>query len=199
VFYAPERRRKPFPKDFTFEGSGVESTLVAIDEFDDTAGPVVNLTFRDMTILCKEYFCDWRSFPASLRFERCRVVGFDIGAGGSVCFSAPSIALWMSDCTLETGYGRNPPSGNVLRVGYASLARFDGCHFVGTNLGYTGAGSVVLRDCTLDFVPDADRASKDPQFQFMECKTQSDHGEWRNAHGTRTPLTSINPLWKDVR
>jgi len=121
----------PFPEDLLVVGAGMDKTIVRLDELS-ARDAVRSLTFRDVTIDCgNEYFCDL-SDAVTLRFERCRVVGFDMGAGGSVMLSAGSAAFFASDSRFETGFSRTTPGfGNLFRVGSGLLARMQGCVFVG--------------------------------------------------------------------
>ena len=74
-----------FPKDLVLAGVGMDQTLVRIEEIS-TDDEIASLTFRDLTLDCdNDYMTDLRSeSPATIRLERCRVVGFDMAAGGSV-------------------------------------------------------------------------------------------------------------------
>ncbi len=120
-----------FPRDLLVVGVGMDATILKLDEFN-AQSEVASLTFRDLTIDCSDnYLTDLRSEnPITLRLERCRVVGFDMGAGGSVMFSANTAAFFATDSRFEAGFGRAPGFGNLFRCG-ALLARLDRCAIVG--------------------------------------------------------------------
>jgi len=103
-----------------------------LDELS-TNSEVRSLTFRDLTVDCSDnYLTDLRSGnPATIRFENVRVVGFDMGAGGSVMLAARRAAFFASGCRFEAGYGRSPGSGNLFRVRSGLLARIEDSVFVG--------------------------------------------------------------------
>jgi len=140
---------KPFPKDLLVVGAGMDATMVRLDEFN-ASDVVASLTFRDMTIDCgDEYMFDLRSDnPVTLRLERCRVVGFDMGAGGSVMLSANTAAFFASDSRFEAGFGNMGSDGNLFRARDGLLVRMERCTFVGPFNSVFDADS----DATYDFV-----------------------------------------------
>jgi len=142
-------RRGDFPEDIVIEGAGRDATIVRFDEFSAN-GVVRNLTFRDVTVHAGDnYLTDHRSQePTTIRMERCRVVGFDIGAGGSVMLAARKAAFYASDTLFEAGYGRNPGSGNLFRVRNGLLARMERCTFTGPfrSVYDTGAAATYVFD-----------------------------------------------------
>lgn len=119
-----------FPEDLVVVGDGMDRTIVRFDEFS-ARSVVRNMTFRDMTIDCgDDYLFDLRNEPATIRMERCRIIRFDMGAGGSVMLAAPSAAFFASDCRFEAGFGRSPGSGNLFRA-TELIARLERCAIVG--------------------------------------------------------------------
>lgn len=180
--------REDFPKDLLVEGAGMDRTLVRLDEVQ-ARSEVRSLTFRDLTIDCgNDYFTHLRRGEGvTIRLERCRVVRFDMGAGGSVMLAAERAAFYATECVFEAGFGRAPGSGSLWRVGEAFVARLDDCRVVGpfrrvlpsegtvhfercsfenltsrTQFEYGRAHEgVVLVDCTFDFLPpDTERRRK---------------------------------------
>lgn len=122
------------PKDLVVRGAGKDKTLVTIDGDLSSDYEVTNLTFEDLTIDCNNnYLTDLRTDnPITLHFVRCRIVGFDMGAGGSVMLSANTAAFFAEDCIFEAGYARYEAQyGNIFRVNRGLLARLEGCTFVG--------------------------------------------------------------------
>jgi hypothetical protein len=194
-------RNKPLPQDLTFEGYGMDQTLVTFDEFDDPSGAIVNLTFRDMTVDCgNNYLFDVRTKDGTVRFERCRVVRFDMGAGGSLLFGVKGLAIWMSGCRIEVGYGRSPPYGNVFRSSDPILARLEDTTVVGAHLGYGGDGtSIVLRGCRFETAPPGEKARMEKAAWLHSVDTTVDEApaalhtleRWKSTR----PLAEINPSW----
>ncbi|MEM8884784.1 MAG: hypothetical protein AAGD14_11995 [Planctomycetota bacterium] len=125
--------RRRAPRDLLIVGAGMDRTLVRIQEIS-TSDVLASLHIRDLTLDCNnDYMTDLRSQnPATIRLERCRVVGFDMAAGGSVMFAARSGALFASDCRFEAGYGRaKAGSGNLFRVRSGCLVRLERCTILG--------------------------------------------------------------------
>ncbi len=124
-------RNAPFPKDLLVVGAGMDATIVKLDEIS-ADGEVASLTFRDLTIDCgDDYLTDLRSSnPATIHVERCRICGFDIGAGNSSMLDARTAAFFAEDSRIEAGWGRNPGYGNLFRVS-SGLVRLDRCTVVG--------------------------------------------------------------------
>lgn len=143
--------REGFPEDLLIEGAGRDRTTLRFDEFN-ARGQVRSLTFRDVTVHANDnYLFDLRSQePVTVRFERCRVVGFDMGAGGSVMLAARVGACYATDTLFEAGYGRHPGSGNLFRVGGGFLARLERCEFIGpfrSLYDLNGGSTYVFQSC----------------------------------------------------
>ena len=126
-------RGKTAPKDLLIIGVGMNETLLRIEEIS-TDDEIVSLTFRNLTLDCNgDYMTDLRhENPATIRIESCRVIGFDMGAGGSVMFAARTGAFYASECRFEAGYGRTRAGyGNLFRVSRGLLVRMENCVFNG--------------------------------------------------------------------
>jgi len=154
-------RDNSFPKDLLVVGAGMDATILRLDEFSSNDA-IENLTFRDLTIDCgDDYMFDLRGdVPVSLRLERCRVFGFDMGGGGSVMLSADTAAFFASDSRFEAGYSRagDRGFGNLFRVRSGLLARMERCTFVGPFSSVYDEDA----DATYDFV----------QCRFENCRTK---------------------------
>jgi hypothetical protein len=205
----------PIPPNLTFEGAGMDRTLVTFDRFQSAnvrfhteKGAVVNLAFRDMTVDCgNDKLFDYRTKdPTTLRFERCRIIRFDSGAGGSSLFHMRSLAVWMKDTRIENGYGRSPQHGKVFAVQSDSLlALLDDCTIVGATIEHVGGGAtVLLRRCRLTDVrpwtgPEdlAPRAAV--RLEGCTVEPPMSREAWSEKFRRPRPLTDINPDWKDVR
>jgi len=194
-------RLKPFPKDLVVEGRGMDETLLVLSHELRIRGEVASLTFRDLTLHCNDHYLESMSpNPYTLRLQRCRVIGFDMGAGGSDMLSGSVGALYATDCRIEAGFGRIPGSGNLFDVRGAFLARLERCTIVGpfqsVFYGWSGAaqlffacrfermrpsirghlehppGMVRFQDCSFDYLPDT-----------------------ASAHPPRRSFTELNPAW----
>jgi hypothetical protein len=195
------RSMRTFPEDVTICGAGMDRTLVRLaDELDPNVA-VLNLTFRDLTIDCGDnYLTDLRSTePVTIRMERCRVTGFDMGAGGSVMLAARTAAFHATDCRFEAGFGRTDPGcGNVFRV-ESLVARLERCTFVGPFRSvFTGAAgeTIVFAGCTFERGALSDPAVLDaPPYgiRFESCAVVNPLA--KDERPTKRPLSALNPAW----
>lgn len=119
--------KDPFPRDVTLRGAGMNATLLLLADLS-TRGELHDFTLSDCTIFTENSpLFDLRRRPASVLFERVRVIGFDSGAGGSSLLDAPVMAVLARGCRFEGGYG-NWPRGVLFDVrSDALLARFEAC------------------------------------------------------------------------
>jgi hypothetical protein len=187
-----------FPKDLVIEGRGMDVTLVTIDEIS-TRDEIHSLTFRDCTVDCgNDYLTDLRrDSPATIRMIRCRVVRFDMGAGGSVMLAARSAAFYASNCRFEAGFGRSPGSGNLFRVRSGLLVRIEDSTFVGpfrSVYDINRSATYVFERCRFEQqrVP----LDKPPAgVRFIDC-TSTPPPTMRSKP---KPLTEINPDWKKAK
>ncbi len=195
------RSAKTFPRDLVVEGAGMNTTLVRLDELDVSAD-VTNLTFRDCTIDCgDDYFTDLHSdAPITLRLERCRVIGFDMGAGGSVMLSANTAAFFATDCRFEAGYGRTRPGfGNLFRVRDGLLVRCGNCVFRGpfrSVFDTDSAATYVFSACRFERMNSrfAGQFAAAPAGVRFESCTATEPLDSRKSLENR-PLSDFNPAW----
>ena len=147
--------RNAFPSDVLIEGAGMDKTLLILNELESRQ-EIKSLTFKDLTIDCSNnYFTDLRrNEPVTISMENVRVVGFDMGAGGSVMLAARTAAFYAKGCRFEAGYARTDAgSGNVFRVGSGLLARLENCAFIGPFRSVFDANrsaTYVFSDCTFE-------------------------------------------------
>jgi hypothetical protein len=201
----PRRLASPsaFPKDLLVDGAGMDLTLLVLSGDISTNAEVRSLTFRDLTVDCHDnYFFDLRSeAPATIRLERCRVVGFDMGAGGSVMLAATTAAFSAVDCRIEAGYSRATAGfGNLFRVRSGLLARLEGCTLLGPFSSVFDANphaTYVFSRCRFeDLGPrraiDLDRPPEGVRFE--DCVVVPSP-EGVPPHSQRRSLTAINPAW----
>ena len=147
-------REGPFPRDVTVSGAGMDATLLVLRQDLNHRSRIRNLTLRDCTIHTDgNYLFDLRNEFGSMRLERVRITGFDMGAGASCVFKAPGTALYARGCRIEGGFGRSPGSGRLFDVrSDALLARFEDCWFDTVNLDSSQirrGASVVYADCIM--------------------------------------------------
>lgn len=193
--------RGSFPKDLLIVGAGRDRTLLQIDEFG-ARSEIRSLTFRDLTLDCdNNYMTDLRTqHPVTIRFERCRIVRFDMGAGGSVMLAARNAAFYASDTLIECGYGRSPGTGCLFRCGKL-LARLERCTISrpGYGLGLSGSDDqtyvafvkckfVGVRD--LYDTPDSEHPLNNVA-EFNSCSFSGNPG----ADEPKLQLSGINPGW----
>jgi hypothetical protein len=173
------RRLRPtqehgFPSDVTIRGLGMDRTLLRLSGELDLYGRIHRLAFRDLTIDTGDnYLFDHRRGAATLRLERVRIVGFDMGAGGSLAFGIQNGALlFATQCEFLGGYGRYPGSGCLWR-GSDFIARFEGCRFalVSLELAHLRNGRVLFRSCTFDEMRSDPQAAAPQRARFEGCTT----------------------------
>jgi hypothetical protein len=192
-------RTERFPRDILVQGSGMDATLVRFAELD-ARDEVASLTFRDLTIDCQDdYFTDLRNSPAAIRLERCRVVRFDMGAGGSVMLAARQAGFYAADCRFEAGFGRSPGSGNLFRF-QAGLVRLDRCVIRGpfrSIYDASGRATYLFWRCDIRDMP----AREEPRFaappngaRFVEC-TFTYLPRDAVTRSEPRPLSDLNPDW----
>jgi hypothetical protein len=182
-----------FPKDLLILGAGMDATLVRLDEIG-TRKEIFSLTFRDLTIDCgNDYLTDLRrDEPVTIRLERCRVVRFDMGAGGSVMLAARVAAFFATDCRFEAGYGRYPGSGNLFRTS-SGLVRLEHCVIRGPFRSvFDRAATYVFDRCEFHGTPDYAKSPPD-HVRFLECR----FGPPAKAERKPRPLAELNPAWGD--
>lgn len=138
-----------FPADVTFEGAGMNRTLLVWDELS-SRDRLLNLAFSDLTLHSNnDYLLDLRREPASVLMERVRAIGFDMGHGSSCLLGTEELAFWARDCIFTGGYGKSLGTGSIFDVrtdGF--LARFDGCSFDSLVIDYRRSGPILFRDCS---------------------------------------------------
>ncbi|MHC4342341.1 MAG: hypothetical protein ACYSX0_19275 [Planctomycetota bacterium] len=200
------RGKAPFPADLLVLGSGMDDTIVRLNEIQ-SRHQIRSLTFRDMTIDCgDDYLTDLRSEnPTVIRLDRCRVVAFDMGAGGSVMLDAHTAAFYATDCRFEAGFGRSPGSGNLFRVRDGLLVRCERCIFRGPFDSYfdrDGDATYLFSDCEFLGIPEDSRYEFERRsngVRFQRCSfayiSRSEQSEARRR-GKRQ-LSEINPDWRN--
>lgn len=196
---ASYRQLKSFPKDVLVRGAGMDATILRLNELA-SEHEIHSLTFEDLTLDAgDDYLTDLRSeSPITLRLRRCRVVAFDMGAGGSVMLAARTAAFYASDCRFEAGFGRTQAGfGNLFRVRDGLVARLERCTFNGPFRSVFDAGPHAAYEfvgCRFEEMPGFDKtvAAGADGVRFETCEVLP-------AQPPETPirrrLQSINPGW----
>ncbi len=193
---------RPFPKDLLFSGYGMDETLIRLSGWSTTFGAegVHSLTFQDVTIHCGDAPLQVTRKTFTLRLIRCRVIGFDRGAGGTEMLNGGNGALYATDCRFEIGYGNAPTFASLFRVHGGFLARLEDCTIHGPiNMPRGGRAACLFVRCR--FV-DMHPRGKRRQFEeppdgtwFVDCDIDYlDVGE--EGRRKTLPLTTLNPAWK---
>ncbi|MEZ5979973.1 MAG: hypothetical protein R3F34_17415 [Planctomycetota bacterium] len=116
--------------DLTLAGSGMDATLLVLEEDLGSRGPIRRFEIRDCTIYTNDnYLFDHRQGPATVVLTRVRVVGFDKGSGASCALAMrEGVVLQAVGCRFEGGYGGMPTAGTLFDIRNDGLvARFDDC------------------------------------------------------------------------
>jgi hypothetical protein len=144
------------PQDVTISGAGMDATLLVLEQDIYAAKPLQRFSIRDCTVFTNNnYLFDQRVAPATVLLERVRVIGFDMGAGGScaLSFTGDGLVLLARDCRFEGGYGRGPQYGYLMRIQTpAMVVRMERCRVDRVTLGADGLGSgstLAFSQCAL--------------------------------------------------
>jgi len=196
-------RLSPFPKDLAVEGYGMDETVIVLSSDLDVRDEVHSLTFRDLTIHCNDNYLErMRHSPYTLRLDRCRVIGFDMGAGGSKMLGGSVGAFYATGCRIEAGYGRAPGFGNLFDVRGALLVRLEDCDVVGpfrsVYEGGARAAQLFVRCRFTRMTPRLKRSLETPgaMARFEECTFEYLSDEEERQPREKRPITDINPAWK---
>ena len=191
-------RGEPFPSDITIQGAGMDATLLNLEEIS-LRHPVERLAFRNLTIFtCDDYGFDLRNAGAVLDYEGVRSVGFDIGAGGSLCFSVNrGVMIRARDSQFLGGYGRHPGSGNLWR-GDTLVARFERCRFelVDLEVGRLRSGKVVFQQCVFGLMDRDPMKSASTRVLFQNCVLEPVTDPKTAFPDKRKDLGELSPYFK---
>lgn len=197
-------REGAFPKDLLIEGAGMNETVLVLSAELTARGAVHSLTFRDLTIHCNDDYLEaLRREPYTLRLDRCRIIGFDMGAGSSCMFGGYAGAIYMVGCRIEAGYGRSPGSGNLFDVRGALVVRLEDCDVVGpfrsVNYAWSGAAH-LFENCRFTSMTKSCLATlrrSQVGVQLVDCTFDALTGEQEKElrRAKRRPLTEINAAW----
>jgi hypothetical protein len=124
-----------------------------------------------------------------------RIIGFDMGAGGSVAFGVEGMLLEAKQCQFLGGYGRSPGSGNLLRGG-PIVCRFTDCTFKqlrSLELDEMKAG--LFTRCVIDGIGSFD-ADRYPNVKFDACTVTNAPVSWTEL-GVKRDIKELFPNWGD--
>ncbi len=180
--------------DLTIRGAGMDNTLLVLSSEFSPPGHLDRLRIRDCTVHCKDhYLFDQRRGAVVLDCERVRIVGFDMGAGGSSMFNAKQGLASMKHCQILGGYSRAPVGfGNLYDVrSSANGSRFEGCLIREIEIGSHLRGHHLFVNCRLEDILDrASRFEKNEAIRLVG--TQVSHFERRPV---RHDLNDLFPDW----
>ncbi len=195
--------RHPFPKDLLVDGAGMDETVLVLLSELRMRDEVQSLTFRNLTLDCNDNYLEaMRQGPYTLRLDRCRVIGFDMGAGGSVMLSGSVGAFYATDCRFEACYGKAPGFGNLFDVRGMLLARMERCVVVGpfrSVFGNDSRNAQIWVDCRFErMVPRLAPSFDVPPsgVRLVDCTESFLSGEEAAEGPAQRPLTDINATWK---
>jgi hypothetical protein len=194
--FAASRIRTPF-SSLVLTGQGMDRTLAVLDRGLEPTAPFASIVFRDATIFADSEIVHVRQ-GAVVRFERCRLIGFDRGAGGSDAIGGGDLLLDAVDCRFEAGFGDAPGRGGLLDVRGVLLARFERCAFVGPLRGLlpqTSDSTCSYAACRFTDLDPAGRAELDlprREVRFTDCAFEylAEGFEWPRKS---RPLTDLDP------
>jgi hypothetical protein len=195
-------RQDPFPKDILIEGVGMDRTLVRLNNEMRFRGDIHSLTFRDLTIHCGDNYLEaMRGGPYTLRVERCRIIGFDMGAGGSDMLSGSVGAFYASDSRIEACFGRAPGFGNLFDVRGALVARLENCDIVGpfrSVFDTSSRAAQVFDHCRFTNLPRSSKSRFEQQSekaQFVACSFEYLPEGAPESPREKRKLSELNPDW----
>jgi hypothetical protein len=187
-----------FANDLTIEGQSMDATLVVLSQDLSARNDVHNLTLRDLTLDCGDnYLTDFRGVGITLRVERCRLIGFDMGAGGSVMLAADAGVFHATNSRIEAGFGRSPGSGNLFRVRSGFLARLEGCTVVGPFRSVMDDGTYLFERCTFEAVRKQDLERNGDRVRLVDCTFRDPAEQGKETKQRR--VSEINPAWTGTR
>ncbi len=190
-------------RDLTIRGAGMDQTLLVLNADLSPGGHMERLHVKNCTIHCNDnYLFDQRRGVVTMEAEFVRVVGFDMGAGGSCMLSANQSFLYFRHCRIEGGYSR-------VAAGYGSLfdvrseglvSRFEDCRISHISIGTRGTGNHLFVGCNLVEIVDSP-ASWARQEGIQLIDTRVSHFQ-RYVAGIGRPkslkfdLNDLFPDWK---
>jgi hypothetical protein len=195
----------PFPKDLVLQGAGMDATLLVANSDLDVRESVTSLTLRDLTIHTNDEYLDrLRDAPYTIRMERCRVVGFDMGAGQSSMLGGSVGAFYARGCRFEAGFGRSPGSGVLFDVRGMLLARLENCDVVGPFRSVFAAGRATQVFANCRFTKMSPRTKTDVEgtagaAEFSGCTFQYLANDWDSTARAKRSVSEFNPAWKDPK
>ena len=194
--------RREFPADLLITGQGMDATLIVLSTEHIKPSELRGLTFRDLTIMNHGPLLDSGGARFTLRLERCRVLGFDCGAGGSVMLNGAIGAFHAIQCRFEVGYGKTPAGySHLFRVRRAFLASMEDCVFRGPFTSFYEEGRGAYRFSRCHFVeqrPDRRGHLEKPEAaaRFVECSFEF-VPEGHIFPTVPRALTDFNPDWAE--
>ncbi|MEN8150692.1 MAG: hypothetical protein ABFS86_12790 [Planctomycetota bacterium] len=185
----------------TIVGAGMDQTLVRPSGLPRVRTAV----YRDLTL---DLGRDDITVPdgGALTMTRCRVIGFDSGAGGSNAFSMDDGLFTATDCRFETGFGRNPEHGNLIRGRDSLVLELVRCYVRLPDGTFISPGRRTLASFSNCVFADADPkyqawlGKSSANIRFLACAVS--HGPVLDAKARKRlkrigprPFSDLNPAW----
>jgi hypothetical protein len=160
-----------------------------------------------MTIHCGDNYLLQLRRNFTVRLERCRLVGFDMGAGGSKAFAGDAGAVLVSACRIEAGFGKSPGFGNLFDVRGALVVRVEDSVIRGPfrSVWDGGGGAAQLFERTRFELMDprwpTQFESPPRGVRLKECTQEFAEPEaYRQAERAKPrSLAEINPAWVEPK
>ena len=193
--YALRPNARELPRGLVVQGAGMDATLLVLMNDTWSRTTFDSLELRDVSIFTNHNYLFDQNDPASLTLRNVRVMGYDMGAGGSVALSfSDGLVLDASGCQFLGGYGGFASGGSILRGG-TLIARFERCLMSDTELGYWDSGSRVLFvDCQLERML---RVRPGNVLELAGSTTLTHHPEPQPGQHLKIELLDLNELFYD--
>jgi hypothetical protein len=190
--------------DVRIRGAGMNATMIVLKSDVSPDRTVQRLKISDCTVNCNNnYFFDHRHPGTVMTVEGVRIVGFDMGAGGSCMMGCRQLMMDFRRCEILGGYSRAPVGfGDLFDVrSTGHLARFDDCTIRHVELGSHNRGTLFFRNCRLDQILDNPKSlTAERGKHFENCSIsqfQRVNPETRESVSVRHDLNDLFPNWKD--
>ncbi|MHC4472299.1 MAG: hypothetical protein ACYS99_15220 [Planctomycetota bacterium] len=176
-------------------GRGTNKTLVRVGKIPKAR----HVAYRDLTLdLGRGAATHSGTRRLRARFDRCRVIGFDGGAGGGAFEFGPGLFL-ARDSEVLTGYGRSPSKSTLFRLGQPVLARFESCRIRGINREFWRGGrksALVLSGCRIEEIYEKLRkVFTSTKMRVWLDDTSISYREEKPKKERPRPFSDLNPAW----
>ncbi len=195
------RMKRSGLRDLTIRGAGMDQTLLVLNSDLSPGGHIERLHVKNCTIHCNNnYLFDQRRGVVTMEAEFVRVVGFDMGAGGSCMVSANQSFLYFRHCRIEGGYSRAiVGSGNLIDVRSEGLvSRFEDCRMSHISIGAGGRGNHLFVGCNLVEILDSPASwARQKGIQLIDTRVSHFQRYVEGAERLKSLKFDLNDLFPD--